>query len=320
MQQQAQAAQVPGHTEKQRMVVEEATAQRMDLLQSRFSSQQKPAQELQAQQTALQQKLWEQEKAEKAAHLALEAQQQRLASLRQELQQQDAMQGGAFSRQPVGLRGQSLPSSPDGQQVYKRARIGALSGGGHFEGPVKSGKWLEAPVTPGQLFRESLTPRSMTPTSPAEVLQPEQPAGVAQAAAPWRAAAGGEARLPEAIPAQPLQGGNFPFQPEVQPEVSPALAQTASPAQHSSLSAMSPSQMGQLGHAELAQAWGFLYRMCRDGEKKKVPQEILDAWRSGGAARNKLLQTFVKRCFQPEEDYAANRTRQFSCAFLPPAQ
>lgn len=57
------------------------------------------------------------------------------------------------------------------------------------------------------------------------------------------------------------------------------------------------------------QAWGFLYRMCRDGEKKKVPQEILDAWRSGGAARNKLLQTFVKRCFQPEEDYAANRTR-----------
>lgn len=57
------------------------------------------------------------------------------------------------------------------------------------------------------------------------------------------------------------------------------------------------------------QAWGFLYRLCKDGEKKHVSPEILQEWRAGGASRNKLLATFVSKCYNPHEDHAGNRAR-----------
>ena len=57
------------------------------------------------------------------------------------------------------------------------------------------------------------------------------------------------------------------------------------------------------------EAWGFLYRMCKDGENKGVPDEILTSWRAGGYERNKLLHTFVSKCYVPDHDYGTNRAR-----------
>ena len=74
-------------------------------------------------------------------------------------------------------------------------------------------------------------------------------------------------------------------------------------------SATGQTSIGQINSITCPEAWAFLYRLCRDGEKKQVPQEILEAWRSGGQARNKLLSDFVRRVFNKEHDYASNRAR-----------
>ncbi|CAK9075224.1 unnamed protein product, partial [Durusdinium trenchii] len=57
------------------------------------------------------------------------------------------------------------------------------------------------------------------------------------------------------------------------------------------------------------EAWTFLYRLCRDGEKKKVDPEILASWRAGGPARSKLLSDFVRKVYNKEVDHTTNRAR-----------
>lgn len=57
------------------------------------------------------------------------------------------------------------------------------------------------------------------------------------------------------------------------------------------------------------EAWAFLYRLTKDGEKKNVPQEIIDSWRAGGQARNRLLTDFVRRVYNKECDHATNSGR-----------
>lgn len=64
-----------------------------------------------------------------------------------------------------------------------------------------------------------------------------------------------------------------------------------------------------LNSSTCPEAWSFLYRLCRDGEKKGVPEDILQAWRSPGPARNKLLHDFVQKCFNKEVDASTNRAR-----------
>lgn len=55
------------------------------------------------------------------------------------------------------------------------------------------------------------------------------------------------------------------------------------------------------------EAWGFLYRMCKDGENKGVPDD--DLFKAGKNERNKLLHTFVSKCYVPDHDYGTNRAR-----------
>ena len=43
-------------------------------------------------------------------------------------------------------------------------------------------------------------------------------------------------------------------------------------------------------------AYAFLHRSCKEG-KNIVPQEIVDDWLAGGARKNKLLQTFVRKIY-----------------------
>lgn len=55
------------------------------------------------------------------------------------------------------------------------------------------------------------------------------------------------------------------------------------------------------------EAWSFLYRLCKNGEQKGVPEAILTSWRSPGPQRNKLLHDFVVRCYNKDSDYTTNR-------------
>ena len=55
------------------------------------------------------------------------------------------------------------------------------------------------------------------------------------------------------------------------------------------------------------EAWSFLYRLCKDGERKGVPDNILQSWRSAGPARNRLLHDFVSKCYRKDVDAATNR-------------
>ena len=56
-------------------------------------------------------------------------------------------------------------------------------------------------------------------------------------------------------------------------------------------------------------AYAFLNRLCAGGEAKQVDKEILDMWRSKGPQRNRLLEMFVTRCYNREEDTSRNRAK-----------
>lgn len=56
-------------------------------------------------------------------------------------------------------------------------------------------------------------------------------------------------------------------------------------------------------------AYAFLNRLCTGGEAKQVDKEILDMWRSKGPQRNRLLEMFVTRCYNREEDQSRNRAK-----------
>ena len=64
-----------------------------------------------------------------------------------------------------------------------------------------------------------------------------------------------------------------------------------------------------LNSVNCREAWSFLYRMCKGGEAKGVSQDILEAWRAGGQARNSLLHSFVTKCYDKNADYSSNRLR-----------
>ena len=55
-------------------------------------------------------------------------------------------------------------------------------------------------------------------------------------------------------------------------------------------------------------AWAWLHRNCRP-DKQIVPKEVLDDWLAGGSRRNKLLQSFVKRIYQPNQSQQATAMR-----------
>ena len=56
-------------------------------------------------------------------------------------------------------------------------------------------------------------------------------------------------------------------------------------------------------------AYAFLNRLCSDGESKGVPDEVLAMWRAKGPSKNKLLEMFVSRCYDRDDDNHANRGR-----------
>ena len=56
-------------------------------------------------------------------------------------------------------------------------------------------------------------------------------------------------------------------------------------------------------------AYAFLARLCANGESKGVSQEVLDMWRSKGPKRNQLLEIFVKRCYNRDQDQNQNQAK-----------
>ena len=56
-------------------------------------------------------------------------------------------------------------------------------------------------------------------------------------------------------------------------------------------------------------AYAFLARLCANGESKGVSQEVLDMWRSKGPKRNRLLEVFVKRCYNRDQDQNQNQAK-----------
>ncbi len=54
-------------------------------------------------------------------------------------------------------------------------------------------------------------------------------------------------------------------------------------------------------------AYAWLARNCREG--KGLPQEVVQEWEAGGAKRNRLLASFVKRVYTPGAAHGTNLLR-----------